>query len=317
MASRRRVRLSTLAAIAALVCSLAGLVTEASADLVLAAAGDIACPPGRKPSFSQCEQSATARLITRAHPSAVAALGDDQYEHGGLREFIGPGAFNDTWGAFKPLIHPVPGNEEYAISPTASGYFEYFGSIAGADHLGYYSYQLGDWHLIALNSSCSDLGCSDSPRGRVSTAEVEWLGADLAQARGQCILAYWHHPLFSSTIGLRGQRGVAPLWKALFRAHADVVLNGHAHDYERFARQDPNGRLTPVGIREFVVGTGGRNHHHFTDRALKATQRRDEDDFGVLFLTLHPDRYDWQFRTTHGNVEDRGSTRCHNASRRR
>jgi hypothetical protein len=259
---------------------------------------------------TECQQAATARLIERAHLAAVAALGDNQYEEGALAEYLGAGGFNATWGTFKPLIHPVPGNDEYD-TPDASGYFQYFGAAANPAGASYYSYQLGPWHIVALNSNCSDLGCIDSIHGQVTSAELHWLASDLARARQRCILAYWHHPLFTSTVGLGGDPGLVPLWRMLFTAKVDVVLNGHAHDYERFALRDPSGKATLAGIREFVVGTGGESHFAFRRGHSRASQRRDARDFGVLFLTLHRKSYDWRFRSVRSVVRDRGFTRCH------
>jgi len=276
---------------------------------ILAAAGDIACAPGGKTTATECQQAATARLIKRAHPAAVAALGDNQYENGGLAEYFGTGAFDATWGAFKPLIHPVPGNEDYATA-NASGYFQYFGGAADPAGASYYSYELGAWHVIALNSNCSDLGCVNSLHGQMTSAELRWLASDLAGARQRCILAYWHHPLFTSTLMLGGERALLPLWRMLFSARVDVVLNGHAHDYERFARRSLAG-ATPAGIREFVLGTGGRSLFNFKMHISSTSQRRDRRDFGALFLILHRDSYDWAFRTIRGVERDRGSDRCH------
>jgi hypothetical protein len=283
---------------------------QAMVDPVLAAAGDISCPPRSPATEATCDEGATAALIRHAAPSAVAALGDDQYPSGTLSEFTGPGAFGATWGLFKSSIHPVPGNHEYDSTPTASGYFRYFGSAAGVPRRGYYSYKLGTWHLIALNSDCSDSGCGNYESGKVTSAEVRWLRSDLADHRGECILAYWHHPRFSS--GDHGNEpGVAPLWNALYAARADVVLNGHDHDYERFAQQDARGRPTSEGIREFVVGTGGRSHYTFSKGFDPTSEFHDQVDYGVLFLTLHPDGYDWQFRNVKGAVMDSGSSACH------
>jgi hypothetical protein len=299
-----------LVAGAALIAAAAWGAVRAAADPLLVAVGDVACAPESAITSDACEQAATARLVEAARPTNVAILGDIQYEHATLPEFMGPGAFNETWSALKPLIRAVPGNHEYSSSPTAAGYFEYFGSTAGPAGRGYYSYRLGNWHVIALNSSCSDI-CRDANTGVVSSAELRWLKSDLAYVHGQCILAYWHHPRFSSTVGLGEELGVSPLWRLLYRAKADVVLNGHAHDYERFALQDWKGRPTPRGIREFVVGTGGKSHFHFA-RPSRTSERRDEHDFGVLLLGLHPERYAWRFVTVHGAVVDRGSNVCHN-----
>jgi acid phosphatase type 7 len=273
-------------------------------DPVLAAAGDIACAPGDK--THECVQAATASLTAAQHPNAAAVLGDNQYESGLLSEYDSPGAYNDTWGQFNSVVHPSPGNHEYAASTSASGYFTYFGASAAG---GYYSYDLGSWHVVALNSNCSDSGCRDSLAGTVSNAELSWLQSDLAAHPGQCTLAYWHHPLFSS--GWVGNSpGVAPIWKILYAAHADIVLNGHDHMYERFAQQDPNQLATTAGIREFVAGTGGETL--FTMGTTQPNmQFVDNHHFGALFLTLHSGSYEWAFRSTDGFVRDSGSTGCH------
>jgi hypothetical protein len=242
-------------------------------------------------------------------PDAVAALGDDQYASGTLSEFTGARSFGATWGSFKGLIHPVPGNHEYDSDSRASGYFRYFKGAAGPSTRGYYSYDLGSWHLIALNSNCSDSACGNYQSGRVSRAEVRWLQDDLAAHTAQCTLAYWHHPRFSS--GDHGdETGVAPLWDGLYRAHADVVLNGHDHDYERFAKQNPEGHADAGGIREFVVGTGGRDHYTFSKPIDPTSEFRDQVHYGVLFLTLGLESYDWQFRDARGRVLDSGSELC-------
>lgn len=278
-----------------------------SKDPVLAAAGDIACPAGD--TTHECQQSATAKLAAAWHPSGVVTLGDNQYESGLLSEFDSAGAYNATWGQFNPLVHPSLGNHEYAVSSTASGYFSYFGAAAPGS---YYSYNLGAWHIVALNSNCSDAGCQDSLRGLTSSAEVSWLQADLAAHSNQCILAYWHHPAFSS--GWVGNSpGVKPLWNALYAAHADVVVNGHDHMYERFAQQDPSQNATSQGIREFVAGTGGETL--FTVGTIQPNmQAVDNHHFGVLFLTLHKGGYEWAFRATNGTLVDSGSTACHASS---
>jgi hypothetical protein len=284
-------------------------VSSVRADPLLAAAGDIACPPRSAITPTSCDQASTAELIRHLRPTAVAVLGDDQYSSGTFAEFVGPGAFATTWGLFKSSIHPVAGNHEYESTSSANGYFRYFGASAGPPGLGYYSYDLGGWHLIALNSNCSDSGCGNYMSGKVTTAEVRWLHADLVAHPGQCILAYWHHPRFSS--GDHGDEpGVAPLWDELYAARADVVLNGHDHDYERFAPQDPQGKSTPQGIREFVVGTGGRDHYTFSKAIDPNSQFRDQTDYGVLFLTLDPDGYSWRFRNVQGVVVDSGSNGC-------
>jgi hypothetical protein len=271
-------------------------------DPVLAAVGDIACPNGD--TEHSCKQLATATLTAGFKPDAVAVLGDNQYESGTLSEFYGTGAYNDTWGQFNSIVHPAPGNHEYHISP--SGYFTYFGASAGS---GNYSYNLGSWHVISLNSDCSDLKCGDSLAGTTSTAAVEWLEEDLAAHPGQCTLAYWHHPRFTSGF-VGNSTGVAPFWKALYAAHADVVLNGHDHMYERFAPQDPSAHPTSAGIREFVAGTGGESLLPIGEEETNL-EKIENTKFGVLFLTLRASSYEWAFRTTDGSVFDTGSTQCH------
>jgi hypothetical protein len=271
---------------------------------VLAAVGDVACPAGD--AEHACQQASTANLTAAGHPNAVVVLGDNQYNNGLLSEYDSAGAYNDTWGQFNSIIDPVPGNHEYGASSTAAGYFTYFGASARS---GYYSWDLGSWHIVALNSSCSDSGCENSIAGTTSSAEVSWLQADLAAHPNQCILAYWHHPRFSS--GFVGNSpGVAPFWNALYAAHADVVLNGHDHLYERFAQQDPSQNPTSEGIRQFVAGTGGESL--FTMGTIQPNMEAvDNLSFGVLFLTLHSNSYDWAFRGVNGTVLDSGSTACH------
>ncbi len=273
-------------------------------DPVLAADGDIACPYGD--TADECEQGATANLTAAQHPNAVAVLGDNQYQSGLLSEYNSLGAYNNTWGKFNSIVHPTPGNHEYAASTSAGGYFTYFGAAAGN---GNYSYDLGSWHIVALNSDCSNTGCKDSIAGATSSSEVSWLQSDLAAHPNQCVLAYWHHPAFSS--GWVGNSpGVIPFWKALYAAHADVVLNGHDHMYERFAQQDPSQKATSQGIREFVVGTGGETLFSM-GKTQPNMQAVDNHHFGALFLTLHAGSYDWAFRTISGTLIDSGSTACH------
>ncbi|MCA1830439.1 MAG: metallophosphoesterase, partial [Actinobacteria bacterium] len=235
--------------------------STSAADPVIAAAGDIACNPriagwnGGRGTASDCRQKATSALLARGRYDAILPLGDEQYELGALHDFrLG---YGPTWGMFKAISHPVPGNHEYG-SATARGYFDYFRSRAGGRSKGYYSYDIGSWHMIALNSNCGGAGGC----GAVSP-QLQWLVADLRAHRNRCTLAYWHHPRFSS--GLHGDdESTAPFWRALYTGGADVVLNGHDHDYERFAPQTPAGKAdTKHGIREFVVGTGGRNLYPF------------------------------------------------------
>ena len=277
-------------------------------DPVVVAVGDIACPAGDK--TNNCQQAATATLAANQNPDDVLPLGDTQYDHGAFSEFEGAGAYNATWGMFNPIVHPVPGNHEYDTSG-AGGYFQYFGAAANPPS-GNYSFNVGAWHVIALNSECSDTtGCSDSVAGNTTSAQVSWLQSDLAAHPAACTLAYWHHPLFSDG-DIGDSPGVAPLWTALYNAHADVVLNGHDHLYERYAQQDPSGTATPNGIREFVVGTGGENLVSLDSNPHATLQAHDDTDFGVLKLTLHASSYDWAFINTGGTTIDSGTgVPCH------
>ena len=275
---------------------------------VIAAAGDIACDPfsgsynhGRG-TANACRQRATSDLLFARRYDAVLALGDNQYEDGSYGKF--KFSYGTTWGRVKAITKPAPGNHEYRTK-NAAGYFRYFGRAAGNPAEGYYSFDIGAWHLVSLNSNCSAIGGCD--RG---SAQERWLRRDLSAHKATCTLAYWHHPRFSS--GLHGDdSSVAGLWQALYDHRADVVLVGHDHDYERFAPQSPDGTLDrAAGIREFVVGTGGKSHYPFP--SVKAlSQARDSTGFGILALTLKPTGYDWRFIPAVGSFTDRGSASCH------
>jgi Calcineurin-like phosphoesterase len=268
--------------------------------LRIAAAGDIACEPGEAADRDECQHGATSDLLVGI--AGVLALGDLQYGDGTYAKFLG--SYDRTWGRAKAITAPTPGNHEYETEG-AAGYFRYFGVAAGDPKKGYYSFDLGAWHLVALNSNCSAVGgCGER------SSQVRWLQADLAGHPALCTLAYWHHPRFSS--GKHGgDAAYMAFWQALYDADADVVLVGHDHDYERFAPQDPRGVLDLVGgIREFVVGTGGKSLRSFSSTAPNS-EVRDASSFGVLELTLGADAYAWRFRSTDGSVTDSGSARCH------
>ncbi len=319
--TRRGTRLLARAGRLACLCAVVGLgtapsVAGAADPPVLAAVGDIACAPGAQTDASNCHQQQTSDLVVGAAPAAVALLGDTQYETGTTPEYLG--SFAPTWGRLKTLTWPAPGNHEYG-TPNAAGYFGYFGARAGDPSLGYYSYDLGSWHIVALNSNCADPAtsgppaCANASLGRTTAAQVRWLEQDLAGHPAACTLAYWHHPRFSSGVH-GGDAGTAALWDALYAQGADVVLNGHDHDYERFAAQDPGARSDPqYGVREFVVGTGGKSHFPFFGVATNS-EYRNGAVFGVLFLTLRTGGYDWSFRSENGTVLDSGSGLCHGAA---
>jgi hypothetical protein len=252
----------------------------------IAAAGDIAAQGG--------VQQATSDLLLALRPDAVLTLGDNAYEEGSLAQY--QSYYDPSWGRLKAITRPSPGNHEY-LTPNAAGYFTYFGNPPP-----YYSFDLGTWHLISLDSSISM--SAGSP-------QETWLRADIAGHRNNCTLAYWHHPHFTDGPHKPDDSGSeTALWNALYSAGADVVLNGHDHSYQRWAPKTPSGADDPqTGIREFVVGTGGRNH---TTPTGTGAEVRDSMTFGVLEMTLRPAGYDWQFVPVPGGTfRDQGSGACH------
>jgi acid phosphatase type 7 len=213
-----------------------------------------------------------------------------------------------TWGRHASRTRPVAGNHDYA-TPGATGYFAYFGDAAGDPLKGYYSYDLGAWHVVVINSNCLRArGCEKgSPQER-------WLRADLAASDKRCTLAYWHHPLFASMGEHKGTPRMRPLFQALYDNDAEIVISGHNHNYERFAPQNPAGGRHPDparGIRQFVVGTGGAGLHPITATAPNSEVRNDET-YGVLKLVLHPGRYSWRFLPVAGKTfTDVGQGTCY------
>lgn len=266
---------------------------QTASTAVLVGAGDI----------SNCNtenDQATAKLLDGI-AGTVVTLGDNVYPDGTASQFTD--CYHPTWGRHKARTRPSPGNHDHHVQ-AAAGYFEYFGAAAGVAGKGWYSYDQGGWHIVVLNSECSDVGGCDpsSPQGK-------WLAADLAASTNPCKLAYWHKPLFSS--GFHGpNRFMKPLWDALYAAGADVILNGHDHIYERFAPQNPSGQADPAGIRQFTVGTGGGGLTSVV-AAQPNSEVRNDSVFGVLKLTLQPGRYDWQFVPIAGSTfTDTGSGSC-------
>jgi hypothetical protein len=274
-------------------------ITAAASPAVLAGAGDIAgC------NYDRDEE--TAKLLDNI-TGTVFTLGDNVYPDGTDSQFSD--CYDPTWGRHKARTKPSPGNHDYHTLG-ASGYFNYFGAAAGETDKGYYSYDLGGWHIIVLNSECGEIdGCDqDSLQG-------QWLQADLAANPSVCTLAYWHRPRFSS--GRHGNSSsMQDFWELLYTAGADVVLNGHDHIYERFALQGPNGVADPArGIRQFVVGTGGASLYSFST-IQPNSEVRNNDSHGILKLTLYPTSYDWEFIPITGEpFTDSGSAACNGASR--
>ncbi len=267
---------------------------------VIAAAGDIACKPGEG-GGGECQHAATASVIERLQPDAVLPLGDTQYD-GALRDF--QRSYDPTWGRFKQITHPAIGNHEYDTG--GHGYFAYFGDQAGRPGAGFYSFDLGGWHLIALNSNCERVGGC----GRGSPQE-RWLRNDLKKHSKKCTLAYWHHPRYSSGVEHGSDGAVGAFWEALYDYGADVVLAGHEHNYERFAPQTPGGRMDRKrGIRQFVAGTGGKSLYEF-GRPLPTSEVRNGSTYGVLRLALFRSSYEWRFVPARGSFTDSGRDRCH------
>ena len=244
---------------------------------------------------------ATAALVA-ARKGTVAILGDTVYEKGTADEFAR--CYDPAWGPFRDRTRPAAGNHDYATKEGA-GYHGYFGTAAGAPGKGWYSYDLGAWHVIVLNSNCRDVSCAEGGE------QHRWLVDDLADHPDRCTLAYWHHPRFSS--GLHGSdERVGPLFAALYDAGADVVLAGHDHDYERFEPLDPLGRPDAErGIVSFVVGTGGRSHYPFRSDVTGSAARTSET-FGILELSLASASYAWEFVPVPGRpFEASGRAACH------
>jgi hypothetical protein len=295
-------------------------IVAATADPVIAAAGDIACDPhdtkfnAGNGTNSTCRQKATGALLgSLGNLSAILPLGDVQYDCSPVDEYAQ--SFTPAWGAYKSLIRPAAGNHEYRVNPdefglndcstTAAGYYAYFGAAAGDPTKGYYSYDIGTWHMIALNANCTFIPC------KAASAQETWLKADLAAHHNMCTLAYYHQSRFSSG-GSGNLSAYAPFWTDLYNGGADVVLSAHDHDYERFAPQDPAENADPTrGIREFIVGTGGRSHSGF-QTIMPNSEVRDSTAYGVLTMTLHPSGYDFRFVPEAGKTfTDSGSGSCH------
>jgi PKD repeat protein len=275
------------------------LTVQAQASNVLVGAGDIA-------DCVLTEDSATGALVS-ATPGTVFTLGDNVYPNGTASDYAN--CYAPVWGAFKDRTRPVVGNHDYNTA-NAAPYYAYFGASAGDPTKGWYSYDIGtDWHVVVLNSNCTIVagGCA------AGSPQEQWLRADLAASTRPCTVAMWHHPRFSS-----GDHGndpsTAAFWDALYADGAELVLNGHDHDYERFAPQDPSAVADPTyGIRELVVGTGGTVLRPFVS-AVANSEVRSTAAHGVLKLTLTNDGYDWSFLPIAGDtLDDSGTGGCHGA----
>jgi acid phosphatase type 7 len=268
--------------------------TRTPAPVILAGAGDISI-------CGQEGDTQTASLLEHI-PGEVFTAGDNSNEDGLMSEY--QKCFGKTWGKFIARIHPSPGNHDYQ-TPGAVDYFSYFGNAAGEPGKGYYSYDFGSWHILSLNGNCSEVACGPT------SPQVKWLKEDLATHPAQCVLAYWHQPRWSSG-ETHGDGRVSILWKTLYGAGADVVINGHEHHYERFKPLGPEGEPDMQrGMREFIVGTGGASLVE-TSSIATGSEVRQSKTFGVLKLELYSGFYRWEFIPVAGqNFKDSGQTNCH------
>jgi len=273
-------------------------VTSGSGPAVLVGAGDIA-------DCSRVSQEGTARLLDGI-AGTVATFGDGAYPDGSLSDYMN--CFDPSWGRHKARTRPSTGNHEYNHGQAAGapGYYAYWGAAAGDSGIGYYSYTLGGWHIVVINSSL-DMS--------VGSTQERWLRADLAAHPATCTMAYWHHPRFSSG-GNGSTVETQPIWQALYDNGAEVVVNGHDHDYERFAPQTPTGALDNTnGIKEFVVGTGGNSLYSFDIPPITNSELRSNVNYGVIKFTLWPTSYDWDFiPVAGGTFSDHGSASCHSGT---
>jgi hypothetical protein len=324
MSASRRIRVCMGAAAATLLMASGVLSSHplvaaraAGIDPTIGAAGDIACDPaspkfnGGNGTSSSCRMKYVAKLLDTSGLSDVLAVGDTQYNDGAFDKY--GLSYDPSWGRVKDITHPTPGDHEYKTAG-AAGYFQYFGVAAVDPPSGksYYSFDIPTsdaakpWHVISLNSNCPKIGgCGPNSN------EYKWLVADLAAHPATCTLAFSYKGRFSS--GMHGSYTTyKPFWEALFAAHSDIVIDGHDHDYERFAPQDPSGVANAHGVREFIVGTGGVSTQQFgvPGGIANSEYRQQPGRFGALLLTLHPSSYDWAFTAPGGKVLDSGTWDC-------
>lgn len=275
----------------------------------IVAVGDIVCDPGDPhllvKNLGYCQDANTYALASKVKPDAVLALGDLQYENGALDKFNS--RYDKTWGQLKSITYPAAGNHEY-VTTGAGGYFSYFGSRAGESNKGYYSFDIGGWHFIALNSNCAQVGgCGEG------SPQLEWLKQDLAANSDQvCTTAFWHHPRFTSgnySTDSASRNLSSAFWTELVKSKADVILNGHDHIFERFAPQNSAGEGDEKGPRQFTAGTGGKVLYKKKVVAPNSEVLID-DSFGVLVMELYTKAYRWQFISDEGKTLDSGSQNC-------
>jgi len=282
---------------------------QGTADSVFVlATGDIVCGT-QTPGGIPCYSPRTAALVKRLQPAALLLMGDLQYETGSADDFSA--FFDPQFGEFKAITYPVPGNHEY-FTPGAAGYFDYFNGVgadsgrAGSRRRGYYSFNLGAWHVVALNSNCVEIGGCGA-----RSQQANWLRADLVAHKSKCTLVFAHSARFSS-----GEHGndelLRDLWQIMYDGGVDVYLSGHEHTYERFRPQDARGQSDEKrGIRAFIVGTGGKGLGRLL-RPKPNSEILDNSSIGVLSLTLRAEDFSWRFFAVDDlPLDDTGSASCH------
>ena len=259
------------------------------------AVGDMVCKPGSPVTASTCRHARTAALTRRIDPDAILTLGDQQYETGSLFAFRH--AYADSWGALRGITYPVPGNHEYR-TPRAAGYYTYFDKRQPG-RPGYYATNLGSWRVYALNTNCSEISCGK---------QEDWLVRNIKAHPRACSLITSHHPRYSS-----GEHGGEGLMRRFFRVAVqhgvDLVLSGHDHHYERFARMNNRGQVTKRGVMQFVSGAGGKSHYSASGD-VNGSVYADDDTYGVLRLVLRKGSFDFSFRGIDGSTADKGTRSC-------
>lgn len=267
--------------------------SPAAGPVRVVAVGDIACPPGGRPTPTSCQQAATAALTASLHPEAILVLGDLQYERGSAAEFA---SYDASWGKLSDVTHAVPGNHEYLTS-NAAPFFAHEGLTAP----GYRAIDVGSWRVYLLNSNCGPVDCG---------VEAAWLDGDLRAHPHRCSLLAMHYPRFSSGVEHGSNPGMNVFWDVAYRRHVDVAVAGHEHDYERFAALTPDGSPAPGrGIVSFVSGLGGRSLYDMGS-PIAGSQHVENHHFAVLELTLGDGTYSWRLVAVGGGVLDRGAADC-------
>jgi len=253
------------------------------------------------------EATETAKLLDKLS-GTIITLGDNVYSDGRKENF--DNCFEATWGRYKDRIYPGIGNHD-TYEGSAAAYFEYFGKNAGDSDKGYYSFNLGDWHLVAVNTLILATPCSSNSVGcKRYSNQMEWLKNDLEKNQTKCTLIYGHHPGFTSQTESISYE-LIPMWELAYSQNVDLILKGHVHMYERFALQDPKSRLDPKkGIRQFIVGTGGAGLGGYREKA-KNIEVINNEKHGILKLILGKGEYEWEFISTDGSFVDKGRDVCH------